>query len=261
MHLGADMLRVVLVLAMTSTLGAVDVRPRPKPEAKPSSAAIHAALEKYDTFDFVDVTFSQVVTGLREQFKVPILFDRMAMTRQGLEPEAIEVRAKFGRTTFKNALRAMLQECQMTYVVIGGELLITTPEMAIYRQLTQRVRVDVHEVPLQKAIRDLAESYGAPIVVDPRIIKSKAADAVVSLKADDVPLEAAVRLLCELADLKPARLGNVLYITTEERAAKLKDGDKLVELPPAPPARAGLNLGDNFQPGPVVIEIPAPPQK
>jgi hypothetical protein len=44
----------------------------------------------------------------------------------------------------------------------------------------------------------------------------------VTLQLEDVPLETAVRLLADLAGLKPVRLDNVLFVTTEERADKLR---------------------------------------
>ena len=43
-----------------------------------------------------------------------------------------------------------------------------------------------------------------------------------TLQLEDVPLETAVRLLARLAGLKPVRLDNVLFVTTEERADKLR---------------------------------------
>ena len=38
--------------------------------------------------------------------------------------------------------------------------------------------------------------------------------------------------MCEMAELKPARMGNVIFVTTEARADRLKDGDSLVPAPP-----------------------------
>ena len=86
-----------------------------------------------------------------------------------------------------------------------------------------------------------------------------------TLQVDDVPFEAAIRLLCEMADLKPARMGNVIFVTTEARADKLKDSDSLVPTPGLPtPGLPGLIPGvGGFGGGGVVVPAlpvnPPPP--
>ena len=49
----------------------------------------------------------------------------------------------------------------------------------------------------------------------------KEAKAPVSIQLEDVPLETAVRLLAEMAGLKPVRVGNVLFVTKKETANEL----------------------------------------
>src|SRR2546426_91868 len=103
----------------------------------------------------------------------------------------------------------------------------TAAEM-IRKALDTTGKFEFTSVPLSKAVRDLATRYGVNVVIDPRTVKTKAADNPVTLQVDDVPFESAIRLLCEMADLKPARMGNVIFVTTEARADKLRDGDSLV---------------------------------
>jgi type II secretory pathway component HofQ len=91
------------------------------------------------------------------------------------------------------------------------------------------VDVDLSEVPLDTALKKLAQGTGVQIVFDPKL--GKEAHAPVSLRVDDVPLEAAVRLLTNLAGLKPYRMGNIVYITTKERFAELKAEPDLVPRP------------------------------
>ena len=43
-----------------------------------------------------------------------------------------------------------------------------------------------------------------------------------TLPLEDVPLETAVRLLAEMAGLKPVRVGNTLFVTKKEIAADLR---------------------------------------
>ena len=43
-----------------------------------------------------------------------------------------------------------------------------------------------------------------------------------SLQLEDVPLETTVRLLVEMAGLKPVRVGNALFVTKKEVAAEMR---------------------------------------
>jgi hypothetical protein len=142
--------------------------------------------------------------------------------------------------------------------------------VAVYRQLKQRIAVDYEAVPLGKALKDLSTKYGVNVVIDPRTAKTKAADNPVTLQVDDVPFEAAVRLLCEMADLKPARMANVIFVTTEDRADKLRNSDSLVPTPGLPvPGVPGVGFAGGFGGGfgglvpPVAVPTPpeAPPAK
>ena len=91
-------------------------------------------------------------------------------------------------------------------------------------QLRQRVSVDCDGTAFAAAAKQLAADTGANVVVDPRL--GDKANKAVTLKLDDVPLETAVRLLAEVADLRAVRMSNVLFVTTPEKAKALrKDGD------------------------------------
>jgi hypothetical protein len=72
----------------------------------------------------------------------------------------------------------------------------------------------------EAAIKDLARGASVQILVDKKV--NKEAQTPVSLQLKDVPLETAVRLLCEQADLKPVRIGNILYITAVAKAKELR---------------------------------------
>src|SRR5206468_2995343 len=48
---------------------------------------------------------------------------------------------------------------------------------------------------------------------------------------EDVPLETAVRLLCEQAELKPVRMGSILYVTSSAKAKELRSEPDLAPSP------------------------------
>jgi len=103
-------------------------------------------------------------------------------------------------------------------------VLITTEDMAIQRQMRQRINLNLDRVPLDEALGDLAKRTVTNLVLDGHVTKE--AKATVSLKLHDVPLEVAVRLMANQAGLRPVRAGNVLYVTTKANAAELKgDGE------------------------------------
>src|ERR1051326_1488482 len=87
--------------------------------------------------------------------------------------------------------------------------------------MRQRTSVDLEDIPLKKAVRDLARQHGINLVIDPRIAKQ--ADTPVSLQLDNTGLETTIRLLAELANVKAVRMGNVMFVTSEERAKKIRE--------------------------------------
>jgi type II secretory pathway component GspD/PulD (secretin) len=259
-------LPLVALIACTPLLNAA---PAPKGEGATDKAAaetIRKALESSGNFDFTGVTLGGVVNTLSEQYKINIVLDRHVLQQMGFDPEGMPVELKMKQGKMRTALRAIVGQYSLTFAIVGDSLLITTEEMAVYRQLKQRVSVDCDAVPLSKALKELSTRYGVNVIIDPRAVKSKAAENPVTLQVDDVPFEAAVRLMCEMADLKPARMGNVILVTTEARADRLKDGDSLVPnpglFPPGgfPGVIGGLGLGGlGIGGAPAVGIAPAPP--
>jgi type II secretory pathway component GspD/PulD (secretin) len=231
---------------LTATLIAA-AAPGAKAPAKADPAAAEAIRKALDTsgnFDFSGVNLPGVLNTIAEQYKINIVLDRTVLQQMGLDPDSIVVELKMKEGKLRNALRAIAGQYNLTYAIVGDSLLVTTEELAVYKQLKQRISVDFDAVPLSKALKELSTKYGVNVVIDPRTARTKTAENPVTLRVDDVPFEAAVRLLCEMADLKPARMGNVIFVTTEARADKLRDSDSLVPAPGVPmPGLPGSILG------------------
>jgi hypothetical protein len=97
--------------------------------------------------------------------------------------------------------------------------------------------------PLEDAVRELADLTDFNITVDPRAggnVKTP-----VSARFFNTPLDTALRLLTDMADLRSVHIDNVLYVTTkdnavalEERLEKEKANDKNRE-----PGPEGLKIG------------------
>jgi len=255
---------LTLVALPLSASAAPAVKGESKSDKGSATEAIRKALDSTNTFEFTDVQLQSVLNTLSEQYKINIVLDQAVLQQMGLvgDPMIVEVKKFEGK--LRQALRAMLGKYNLNFAIVEDSLLITTEEMAVYRQLKQRISVDFEAVPLLKAVKELSTRYGVNVVVDPRAVKSKAADNPVTLQVDDVPFEAAVRLMCEMADLKPARMGNVIFVTTEARADRLKDSDALVPTPglPTPGIIPGLPGGIGGLGGPAVqapaVVVPPP---
>jgi hypothetical protein len=95
------------------------------------------------------------------------------------------------------------------------------------RPVLPLIQADFEKKPLDEALKELAAMSGYNIVVDGR--GSDKAKIEVTATLINVPLDTAVRMLADMADLKPVLLDKVLYVTSKENAAKLqaeRDQDK-----------------------------------
>jgi type II secretory pathway component GspD/PulD (secretin) len=241
------------------------------------AAAVRKALDQKITLDFQTQDFNEAVEHLRQKTKINFQVDNLSMQLLGLAPGVpMPVHLKSDNGKLRIALQNMLSPLNATYVILGDTVVITPAEVALERQMNQRVSVEAKDTPLADVLKQLADDTGANVVIDPR--QAKKAATKVTLQLDDVMLEAAVRLLTEIADLNCARVGNVLFVTSDERADKLRK-----ELPPSSnplnpllPPRFGIaggfggimpggfgggfgGFGGGARTGPPVVIPPPPP--
>jgi type II secretory pathway component HofQ len=202
---------------------------KPKPESV--AQTIHKALDQPISVEFANAALQDAVAKLADQTKLNFVLDRGSMQQIGIAPEQSLVTVKLEKVPLRVGLRRLLSQYNLGYAVIGDMVLITTEDMAIHRQMRQRINLDLDRVPLDAALRDLAKRTVTNLVLDGRA--NKEAQTPVSLKLEDVPLEVAVRLMANQAGLRPVRTGNVLYITTKANAAELKGDGEAPSIPGA----------------------------
>ena len=82
-----------------------------------------------------------------------------------------------------------------------------------------RISVDLEKMAFADALKQISRQTGVNLLLDTRVEKEAAAK--VSLQMEDVPLETAVRLLAEMAGLKPVKVGNVLFVTGKANANEM----------------------------------------
>jgi hypothetical protein len=205
---------------------------------------LRAALEKKVTLDFTGQTLVEVLNHFRDKTGIPINIDHNALMQVGIDMpgggggfpgggifppggggfgnaqpmQEIKIKAKDEKAS--QVLRRFLNAHQLSYIILDDAVLITTEEAGLMRQMRQRVSVDVDDVPFNKAVRSLAKNHGINLVIDPKV--AKLAEANVSLQLESTGIETALRLLAEMASLKAVRMGNVMFITSEEKAEKIR---------------------------------------
>lgn len=239
-------------------------------------AAARKALDETVDFTYQNRSLNDVINDLKTKTKAAIIVDNTLM-QFGLNPDASIVNVSQKDAKVRDGLKAVLAPMNLRFGLIREGLFISTEDGLIAKQLRQRVTVECEGTPFAATMKQLASETGASLVIDPRL-KEKA-DVGVTLKLDDVPLDTAVRLLAEVADLGTVRMNNVLFVTTPERAAKLRpdaDGPLPASQPnmffpgvhPIPafggvavPGQALPPLVDLPAPAPAPIPAPAVPEK
>jgi hypothetical protein len=234
-------------------------------DMKPAAVdKLRQALDKTITVDFTGQSLIETLNHIRDRAGLKVKIDDQALAAIGMHPllngggggapEAIHVKATNEKTS--QVLRKFLSPYQLCYVIIDDTLLITSEDTAVMRQMRQRVSIDFDEVPLKKAVRELAKNHAINLVIDPKVMKQS--ETPVSLQLENTGIETALRLLAEMANLKAVRMGNVMFITSEEKAKKIREEEQHQfdnPLNPNLPAIVGNAMGGIFGGG---IAMPAP---
>ena len=227
--------RLVAVAAIAATAVAPPAgaaAPAAAKNASPMDAA-RKALDEVADMNYSNKSLNEVVGDIKDRTKVAVTIDP-TVYQFGLDPNQPTVTVALKQVRLKDGLRQALAPFNLKCGLTRDGLYISTEEGLTTRQLRQRVSVDCDGTAFAAAVKQLAADCGANVVVDPRL-KDKA-NAAVTLKLDDVPLETAVRLLAEVADLGTVRMSNVLFVTTPERAEKLRpSSDGPTQPPPGTP--------------------------
>jgi type II secretory pathway component GspD/PulD (secretin) len=249
-------MRTALFLSLV-LLGPLAAAPEPA-AGKPDDAiaAARKALDEVGDMSYQNRSLNDVANDLKERAKLTVLIDPL-LSQFGIDPNVPIVNVSQKQVKLRDGLKIMLAPYSLRFGFVKEGLFISTEDGLIARQLRQRVTIDSDGTAIANVIRQLAADTGANLVLDPRL--KDQAKAPATLKLDDVPLETAVRLLAEVSDLRAVRMNNVLFVTTPERAEKLRaDADGPVPVPQNHPIFRGIHP----QPFPVIGfggAIPAAP--
>ncbi len=97
--------------------------------------AIHKALSQKVTFDFQGRQLVKVVEDLKEMLKFEIQLDRKALQDAGIDAK-LQIKFKASGVSAKSALKRMLSEFDLEWVIENDALIITTKEAACRKLVT-----------------------------------------------------------------------------------------------------------------------------
>jgi hypothetical protein len=175
---------------------------------------------------------------LNDQFELsPILIDTAAFKAAGLDAPADQP-VQLPRLTgvrLGSILSMLAAQVHGAYLVRPDHISLTTTDAwrleiwgrsneeggVKHRRPLPLVHATFEQRPLDEALRELADATGFSVVLDTRQAGEHSRAAVTAL-LNNVPLDTAVRLLADQANLQAVLLDNVLQVTTKERARALK---------------------------------------
>ncbi len=208
-----------LVLAHVKTaLGSSETRPASRIDT--AAEQTNKALDQMVSLDLYQYPLSEAVRLLGDQSGVHLVLDRQGLSQAGLNPDDMMVSTQLSMT-LRSGLRQMLSQYALDYAIIGDMVLISTEDLAIRRQMRQRVSVRFDRLQLKTALEQLARETATNLLLDRSALPY--ASAPVNLNLDDAPLEVVTKLLAHQFGLKQICVGNVLVLTTKANVAELKE--------------------------------------
>jgi len=218
-----------------AVLRAAPAGPAAADDAPSAAEKVRKALDAPVSVKVEKQSLTAAIDMLKEKGKVNLVLDTFSIQQMGIAPDQppTPVDVDLKDVKLKSALHTVLSPYGLSYAVVGDTVIVTTEQMAVVRQMRQRVNVEFDKVEFAQALKRLGRETGANLLLDSRL--EKEAKVPVSLELEDVPLETAVRLLSEMAGVKPVRIGNVLFITDKKNAAELRQDPDLSGPPVGPP--------------------------
>lgn len=213
--------RLLAVAAFAAIPALAQAAPAPAAPAKNANPmdAARKALDEVGDMNYQGKSLNEVINDLKDKSKLTVSIDPIVY-QFGFDPNQPTINVNLKQVKMKDGLRQALAPFNLKCGLTREGLYISTEDGLTTKQLRQRVSVDCDGTAFGTAAKQLAADTGANLVIDPRL-KDKANTAI-TLKLEDVPLETAIRLMAEVADLGTVRMSNVLFVTTADRAEKLR---------------------------------------
>ena len=210
-------------------------KPNKDDQAKPVEGKIVSAnrarqwREKLDqpmTIEFEPNTpLREALSHIAERNSMTILIDDEAFKADSGQPDIEAQPIRLPRLTnvrLRTVLRAILEQVNGDYYV-RDDVLMIVPRQRIQSGavLRQSIDLDLEKRPLAAALKELSDMTGVSVVLDAQKLKDSKIEVTADLR--NVPLDCAVRILADMADMKSVVMDNLLYVTSIENADKLEE--------------------------------------
>jgi RNA polymerase sigma factor (sigma-70 family) len=185
-------------------------------------------------------SLKDVLDFLSERYQVTFIIDNQAFDRAGKQNVAdTQIRLqKMPGVTLDTILRHVLGQVGGAILVRSNHLEVTTTDQAAAESrngvlgeftgpsLPPLVNLVCEQVRLEQVLSDIARQSGRNVVLDPRVKDRER--IVITATLLNTPVETAMRVVAELANLKSVAMDNVLFVTTVEQATNLiaEDADR-----------------------------------
>ena len=258
-----------ILAAAALTWSAAADKPKPQPDPQPAARPVPTLISRlqeridFPGIDDPETKLDEALALLTKQSSLTFDVNEAAFRNDMVEKpldQKVGVIPKIKNVTVERMLRRILNRIQApsgaTFLVRREAIEITTGAAQSAEVWGKVVAMDAVEptsrqpqlplvqaafdkVPLNDALKDLARQGGINIVVDVRVAEK--ARVPVTVRLVNTPIDTAVRLLADMADLKPFLVDNLLYVTTRENADRME-----AQARPSPNADEGTGprIGD-----------------
>jgi hypothetical protein len=215
-------LRIACVL--TAIAGLAAFVPRAGAQQKTEPRSLQAVLTaKVPTCELEPGPLKDALVFLGDRFGVSITVDREAFKAigiQDIDSQNVSL-SRVSNMKIGEILQLLLSPVAGNYQEQDGVVIVVPQEhMVAEHQLRRPVDAAFDKIPLTEALDRLSASLGVSVVVDGRVAKQ--AQSAVSGTFHNVPIDTAVRLLADMAELKMVAVDNALYVTSNENAQQLR---------------------------------------
>ncbi|HLJ91868.1 MAG TPA: hypothetical protein VKU02_01615 [Gemmataceae bacterium] len=176
-----------------------------------------------------NTTLKEALEFIGDRMDLTIVLDTQAFKLEGMDSmEGVPVQLpKMVDVKLSTVLRLLLAQLDATYLVCSDHLEVTTWKrvrpgfwMGEGQSLAPQVSAEFDRCPLGDALRQLSDSSGISIVLDSRA--GEQAGTKVTATLNNVPVDAAVLMLADMANLRPVAVENALYVTSPGGAQLLE---------------------------------------
>ncbi|HEY2883377.1 MAG TPA: hypothetical protein VGJ15_13105, partial [Pirellulales bacterium] len=117
--------------------------------SKPAEAKILKELDEPTKLEFAETPLKDVLDYIQTKHHIPVQFDNEALKTASIDPSTLVVTRTLNDLSLRSALKLILQDFQLTYIIENEVLLITTKEKADTHLVTKVYPVADLVLPIQ----------------------------------------------------------------------------------------------------------------